>query len=65
MTKLVLFHNYLDVNPYDAEYVEPFGPQQVKKKLREKVPQPEMQYRLHSLSQCRLPRSRMLANKRF
>ncbi|XP_036325345.1 uncharacterized protein LOC118738515 [Rhagoletis pomonella] len=36
----------------------------VKKKLYERVIQPEMQYRLHSISQCRLPRSRMLAAKR-
>ncbi|XP_067623937.1 outer dynein arm-docking complex subunit 1 [Eurosta solidaginis] len=36
----------------------------VMKKLYERVMQPEMQYRLHSISQCRLPRSRMLAAKR-
>ena len=35
-----------------------------KKKLHEKVNQPEMQYRLHSISQCRLPRSRVLAAKK-
>ncbi|KAM7361065.1 wampa [Cochliomyia hominivorax] len=38
--------------------------QDAKKKLHEKVNQPEMQYRLHSISQCRLPRSRILAAKR-
>ncbi|KAH8383915.1 hypothetical protein KR009_011295 [Drosophila setifemur] len=38
--------------------------QEAKKKLYEKVNQPEMQYRLHSISQCRLPRSRLLAAKR-
>ncbi|XP_023309100.2 uncharacterized protein LOC111690775 [Lucilia cuprina] len=38
---------------------------EAKKKLHEKVNQPEMQYRLHSISQCRLPRSRVLAAKRF
>ena len=37
---------------------------EAKKKLYEKVNQPEMQYRLHSISQCRLPRSRVLAAKR-
>jgi len=37
---------------------------EAKKKLYEKVTQPEMQYRLHSISQCRLPRSRLLAAKR-
>ncbi|KAH8278600.1 hypothetical protein KR018_005967 [Drosophila ironensis] len=37
---------------------------EAKKKLYEKITQPEMQYRLHSISQCRLPRSRVLAAKR-
>ncbi|XP_034112526.1 uncharacterized protein LOC117573424 [Drosophila albomicans] len=37
---------------------------EAKQKLYEKITQPEMQYRLHSISQCRLPRSRMLAAKR-
>ncbi|XP_068151261.1 coiled-coil domain-containing protein 63 [Drosophila tropicalis] len=37
---------------------------EAKKKLYEKITQPEMQYRLHSISQCRLPRSRLLAAKR-
>ncbi|XP_004530381.1 outer dynein arm protein 1 [Ceratitis capitata] len=36
----------------------------VLKKLYERINQPEMQYRLHSISQCRLPHSRMLAAKR-
>lgn len=53
-----------DVNPYDAEYVEPSTVNMIKKKLQEKVKQPEMQYRLHAIDQCRLPRSRILANKR-
>ncbi|XP_065365544.1 outer dynein arm-docking complex subunit 1 [Calliphora vicina] len=39
--------------------------EEAKKKLHEKVNQPEMQYRLHSISQCRLPRSRVLAAKKF
>lgn len=38
--------------------------EEAKQKLYEKVAQPEMQYRLHSISQCRLPRSRILAAKR-
>ncbi|XP_073820036.1 wampa [Musca autumnalis] len=37
---------------------------EAKQKLYEKVAQPEMQYRLHNISQCRLPRSRILAAKR-
>ncbi|XP_017475744.1 PREDICTED: uncharacterized protein LOC108365996 [Rhagoletis zephyria] len=36
----------------------------VKKKLCDKVTQPEMQYRLHSMSACRFPRARMLTAKR-
>ncbi|XP_054726661.1 outer dynein arm-docking complex subunit 1 [Anastrepha obliqua] len=36
----------------------------VLKKLYERVVQPEMQYRLHSISQCRMQKSRMLAAKR-
>ncbi|XP_037923985.1 uncharacterized protein LOC119659790 [Hermetia illucens] len=54
-----------DVNPYDEEFVMPKTMEEVKVHLREKVMQPEMQYRLHSISQCRLPRSRLLANKRY
>ncbi|EDV42494.1 uncharacterized protein Dana_GF18015 [Drosophila ananassae] len=37
---------------------------EAKKKLYEKITQPEIQYRLHSISQCRLPHSRLLSNKR-
>ncbi|KAH8383916.1 hypothetical protein KR009_011296 [Drosophila setifemur] len=37
---------------------------EAKKKLYEKITQPEIQYRLHSISQCRLPRCRLLAAKR-
>ncbi|KAH8278695.1 hypothetical protein KR018_007075 [Drosophila ironensis] len=33
---------------------------QAKVKLYDKITQPEIQYRLHSISQCRLPHSRML-----
>ncbi|XP_069961628.1 outer dynein arm-docking complex subunit 1-like [Bactrocera oleae] len=36
----------------------------VLKKLYERINQPEIQYRLHSISQCRLPHSRILAAKR-
>lgn len=39
--------------------------EEAKKKLHEKINQPEMQYRLHSISQCRLPRSRILAAKKY
>ncbi|CAD6995296.1 unnamed protein product [Ceratitis capitata] len=36
----------------------------IKSKLYDKVTQPEMQYRLHSMSTCRFPRARMLTAKR-
>lgn len=39
--------------------------EEIRKQLHEKVTQPEMQYRLHSLSECRLERSRMLANSKI
>uniref|UniRef100_A0A1I8P7W5 ODAD1 central coiled coil region domain-containing protein n=1 Tax=Stomoxys calcitrans TaxID=35570 RepID=A0A1I8P7W5_STOCA len=38
--------------------------EQTKEKLCKKVVQPEMQYHLHSITQCRMPRSRILAAKR-
>ncbi|XP_011193248.2 uncharacterized protein LOC105219017 [Zeugodacus cucurbitae] len=36
----------------------------VKHKLYDKIIQPEMQYRLHSMSTCRFPRARLLTAKR-
>lgn len=38
--------------------------QKVKQKLYDKITQPEMQYRLHSISSCRFPRARLLTAKR-
>lgn len=38
--------------------------EEIRKQLHEKVMQPEMQYLLHSLSECRLERSRMLTLRR-
>ncbi|XP_037927889.1 uncharacterized protein LOC119662354 [Teleopsis dalmanni] len=38
--------------------------EETKKKISDVIYQPEIQYRLHSISQCRLPRSRLLASKR-
>ncbi|EDV42495.1 uncharacterized protein Dana_GF18016 [Drosophila ananassae] len=55
----------------DAQNIEeggdlsyPHSVKDSKKKLYEKITQPEIQYRLHSISQCRLPRSRLLAARR-
>ncbi|EDV42496.1 uncharacterized protein Dana_GF18017 [Drosophila ananassae] len=47
-----------------GELSYPHTIKEAKRKLYEKVTQPEIQYRLHSISQCRLPRSRLLAAKR-
>ncbi|XP_055371789.1 uncharacterized protein LOC129605838 [Condylostylus longicornis] len=50
---------------YGAKIVKPIDEAKAIQKLIEKVPQPEMQLRLHNLSQCKLPRSKMLANKKY
>ncbi|KAH8236544.1 hypothetical protein KR026_004759 [Drosophila bipectinata] len=47
-----------------GDFSYPHTIKEAKKKLYEKVTQPEIQYRLHSISQCRLPRSRLLAAQR-
>ncbi|XP_053952701.1 outer dynein arm-docking complex subunit 1 [Anastrepha ludens] len=51
-------------NAEDADGEGILSMQTVLKKLYERVVQPEMQYRLHSISQCRMQKSRMLAAKR-
>lgn len=54
-----------DVNRYDEEIVYPLEMNDVRTKVRAKTEAPEMQFRLHNLSKCRLPRSRALVNKRY
>lgn len=54
-----------EVNRYDEEIVYPMEKDEVLAKVRVKTEAPEIQYRLHNLSKCRLPRSRLLANKRY
>ncbi|XP_052890289.1 uncharacterized protein LOC128298562 [Anopheles moucheti] len=54
-----------DVNQHDERIVLPTEHQQLLENVRKRVTAPEMQYRLHTLSQCKLPRSRMLVNKRY
>ncbi|XP_055620670.1 uncharacterized protein LOC129764979 [Toxorhynchites rutilus septentrionalis] len=54
-----------DVNKYDEEIVLPREKHEIKEGVRKKVQAPEMQYRLHNLSKCKLPRSRILVNKRY
>ncbi|XP_058465320.1 uncharacterized protein LOC131438932 [Malaya genurostris] len=54
-----------DVNKYDEAIVLPKDQIDFKEGVRRKVVAPEMQYRLHNLSKCKLPRSRILVNKRY
>ncbi|XP_049300700.1 golgin subfamily A member 1 [Anopheles funestus] len=54
-----------DVNQHDERIVLPTDYQKLMKNVQTRVTAPEMQYRLHTLSQCKLPRSRMLVNKRY
>lgn len=54
-----------EVNRYDEEIVYPLEMPEIRVKVRAKTVAPELQYRLHRLSQCRLPRSRALVNKRY
>lgn len=54
-----------DVKMYDDTIVRPMSRETVRKLIKENVFETDMQYRLHTLSQCRLPRSRILVNKRY
>uniref|UniRef100_A0A182LVM1 ODAD1 central coiled coil region domain-containing protein n=1 Tax=Anopheles culicifacies TaxID=139723 RepID=A0A182LVM1_9DIPT len=54
-----------DVNQHDERIVLRTEHQKLLENVRNRVTAPEMQYRLHTLSQCKLPRSRMLVNKRY
>lgn len=54
-----------EVNRYDEEIVYPMEKDEVLAKVRVKTESPEIQYRLHNLSKCRLPRCRILTNKRY
>lgn len=54
-----------DVNRYDDRVVLPFDFSTIKDIVRDKVEAPEMVYRLHNISNCRLPRSRTIVNRRY
>ncbi|XP_062550453.1 outer dynein arm-docking complex subunit 1-like [Armigeres subalbatus] len=54
-----------DVNKYDEAIVLPKEKIDIREGMKAKVRAPEMQYRLHNLSKCKLPRSRILVNKRY
>lgn len=54
-----------DVNRYDEEIVLPLEKDAVHDKAKAKTQAPTLQYRLHNLSKCKLPKSRALVNKRY
>ncbi|XP_055528643.1 uncharacterized protein LOC129720840 [Wyeomyia smithii] len=54
-----------DVNKYDEGIVLPKDKQQIRVAMIKKSRAPEMEYRMHNLSKCKLPRSRILVNKRY
>nr|XP_029721840.1 outer dynein arm protein 1-like [Aedes albopictus] len=54
-----------DVNKYDEAIVLPKEKSEIREGMKAKVKAPDMQYRLHNLSKCKLPRSRILVNKRY
>lgn len=54
-----------DVNRYDETVFYPNRMENTRQQVKDKVVTSEIQYRLHTLSQCRLPRSRLLVNERY
>jgi coiled-coil domain-containing protein 63/114 len=54
-----------DVNRYDENTVYPLDHETIKANMREKVEAPQMAFRLHNLSKCNLPRSGVIAGRRY
>lgn len=54
-----------EVNQYDEDVVLPEEKSRIKKNVQQKVKNNDFDYRMHTLSKCRLPKSRILVNKRF
>ena len=54
-----------DVNRYDEKTVYPLDHDAIKENMRQKVESPEMSFRLHNLSKCNLPRSGIIAGRRY
>lgn len=52
-----------DVNRFDDKIVYPLDHETIKANMRKKAP--EIQYRLHNLSKCNLPRSGVVAGRRY
>lgn len=54
-----------DVNRYDDTIVHPHNEEVLNSNMRELVMKPEITFRLHNLSKCNLPRSGIIASRRF
>lgn len=54
-----------DVNRFDTKLVYPLDHEAIKENMRKKVDAPEMAHRLHNLSKCNLPRSGIIAGRRY
>lgn len=54
-----------DVNRYDEKTVYPLDYEAIKNSMQQKVESPEMAFRLHNLSKCNLPRSGIIAGRRY
>lgn len=54
-----------DVNRYDEKIVYPLDRATIIEMVRHKVEAPEIAYRLHNLSKCCLPRSGVVAGRRY
>lgn len=54
-----------DVNRYDETIVYPSKGNDTKTSVKKRLLANEMEYRMHNLSKCRLPKSRILVNKRY
>lgn len=54
-----------NVNRYDDKTVYPLDHETIKAMMRKKVDSPQMAYRLHNLSKCNLPRSGIIAGRRY
>lgn len=54
-----------NVNLYDDKIVYPLDHETVKANMRKKVEDPALSHRLHNLSKCNLPRSGIIAGRRY
>lgn len=54
-----------DVNRYDENLVFPMDYETIREIVRQRAEAPEIAYRLHNLSKCNLPRSGIIASRRY